>query len=83
MSSMEDKALALQVRHAMSRTPLDVTQVIVSCTRGTIELVGSVRKPRDFRGELDLKKELLKLKQSAENVRGVVVVYSSQLRIME
>lgn len=83
MSSMEDKQLALQVRHMMARSPLDLTGVQVSCSKGTIELVGMVKRPRDFRGELDLKKEVAKLKQSAQLVRGVTEVYSSQLRIQD
>lgn len=83
MSSLEDKTLALQVRHAIGRTPLDLTQVTVTCRRGTIELVGTARKPRDFRGEMDVKKEIVKLKQIVANVRGVTEVYSSQLRFLE
>lgn len=83
MSSMEDKQLALQVRHAMARTPLDLTGVHVSCSKGAIELVGMVRRPRDYRGELDLKKEVVKLKQLVQQVRGVTELYSSNLRIYE
>ncbi len=83
MSSMEDKQLALQVRHTMARSPLDLTGVQVSCSKGTIELAGWVKRPRDFRGELDLKKEVAKIKQLVQLVRGVTDVYSTQLRIQE
>lgn len=83
MSSMEDKQLALQVRHMMVRSPLDLTGVQVTCSKGSIELVGMVKRPRDFRGDLDLKKEVAKLKQVVALVRGVTDVYSTQLRIQE
>ncbi len=83
MSSMEDKQLALQVRHMMVRSPLDLTGVQVTCSKGSIELVGMVKRPRDFRGDLDIKKEVAKLKQVVALVRGVTDVYSTQLRIQD
>ncbi len=83
MSSLEDKTLAAQVRHAMARTPLDLTQVSVTCRRGAIELVGMARRPRDYRGEMDVRKEIVTLKQIVANVRGVTEVYTSQLRFLE
>lgn len=83
MSSMEDKQLALQVRHAMARTPLDLSGVQVSCSRGHIELVGMVRKPKDFRGDMDLKKEVKTMKQIIQQVRGVTELYASNLRIYD
>ncbi|HVF85435.1 MAG TPA: hypothetical protein VM821_05610 [Abditibacteriaceae bacterium] len=83
MSSMEDKQLALQVRHMMVRSPLDLSGVQVTCSKGSIELVGMVKRPRDFRGDLDMKKEVAKLKQVVALVRGVTDVYSTQLRIQD
>jgi osmotically-inducible protein OsmY len=80
---MEDKQLALQVRHMMVRSPLDLSGVQVTCSKGSIELVGMVKRPRDFRGDLDMKKEVAKLKQVVALVRGVTDVYSTQLRIQD
>ena len=78
--SLEDKSLALQARHAMARSPLDISMVQVQCSKGNVELVGYVKKPKEFRGEMDLKKELLNLKRLVSAVRGVSSVYADQLR---
>lgn len=78
--SLEDKQLALQARHAISRSPLDISMVQVLCSKGTIELTGFVKKPRDYKGDIDLKKEMLNLKRIASTVRGVSNVLADQLR---
>ena len=81
--SLEDKALALQARHAMSRTTLDVSMVQVHSSKGVVELTGFVKKPRDYKGDIDLKKEMLNLKRIVGAVRGVSQVNAEQLRVRE
>jgi hypothetical protein len=83
MSTMEDKALALQARHAIARSPLDISQVMVNCSRGVLEVTGSVRRPRDYRGDLNMKQELLNIKRLLQGVRGVKDVIADRLRVME
>lgn len=78
--SLEDKALALQARHAMTRTVLDVSMVQVHASKGVIELSGYARKPKDYKGDVDLKKELQNLKRIVGAVRGVSQVNADQLR---
>jgi hypothetical protein len=83
MSTVEDKSLALQARHAIARSPLDISMVMVNCSRGVLEVTGTVRRPRDYRGDMNMKQEVINLKRLLQNVRGAKDVIADRLRVME
>lgn len=81
----DDKVVAMHVRHAFAKSMLDISELIVSCRNGTIDLEGKVRRPRNQPGakELNLNRELETLKQLARNTHGVKGLYADRVKIMD
>jgi hypothetical protein len=81
----DDKVLAMKVRHSFTKSPLDISEMNVSCHHGCIELTGKVRRPRNYPGgkELNLRKELEILKQMARNTNGVKSLYADKVNILD
>ena len=81
----EDRVIALHVRHAFAKSPLDIGELIVTCRSGTVELDGKVKRPRDIAGAkgLNMSRELETLKQLARNVHGVKSLYADRVRIID
>jgi hypothetical protein len=81
----DDKVIALRVRHAFAKSPLDITELIVSCHNGCIEMNGIVKRPRNYPGakELNLNREVETLKQLARNTAGVKSLYADKIRIRD
>jgi hypothetical protein len=81
----DDKVIALHVRHAFAKSPLDITELIVTCRNGSVELNGKVKRPRNYPGarELNLNREVETLKQLARNTAGVKSLYADRIRIID
>ena len=81
----EDRVIALHVRHAFAKSPLDIGELIISCRSGTVELDGKIKRPRDVAGAkgINLNRELEILKQLARNVHGVKGLYADRVRIID
>lgn len=81
----DDKVLAMRVRQSFTKSPLDITEMNVSCYNGTIELTGKVKRPRNYPGGslLNIRKELEILNQLARNTGGVKSVYSDKVNIID
>lgn len=80
---IEDKLIAMHARHAIARTPLDISELVIACNKGVLEMYGKVKRPRNFAGEFDLKKEVFTLKQMARNTHGAKDLISDRLQIIE
>ena len=81
--SPEDKIIAMQARRALAKSSLDISQLMISCAKGTIELTGVIKPPRNFAGEYSVRKEFQVLVQTLQSVRGVRDVVSSRVRIFD
>jgi hypothetical protein len=82
--SSNDRFIAMHARHACARTPLDISEMVVGCNRGCVELYGKVKRPRGVTGHLlDMKKELDILVTMVRSTRGVKDVITSRLQIMD
>jgi len=81
----DDKVLAMKVRHAFTKSPLDISEMNVSCHSGCIELTGKVRRPRNYPGgsNLNVRKELEILKQIARNTGGVKSLYADKVQVID
>jgi hypothetical protein len=82
-SSPEDKQIASAARRSLAKTQLDITQMNVNCFRGVIELSGTVKAPRSFAGEFNVRKEFQVLITVLRNVRGVKDVFGDRVRIFD
>lgn len=81
----DDKVIALHVRHALAKSPLDISELIVTCYSGSVNLEGKVRRARNQPGakELNLNRELETLKLLARNTQGVKSLYADRVRIID
>ena len=81
----DDRMIGLHVRRAFAKSPLDISELIVTCRDGTVELDGKVKRPRDHAdgSALNLRREVETLKQLARNVHGVKGLYADRLRIID
>jgi hypothetical protein len=80
---MEDRAVAMHARHAIAKTPADISELIIACNRGCIDLCGKLKKPRGYQGEMNLRKELDVIKEQIRHVHGVKEVFSDRLQILD
>lgn len=81
----DDKLLGMKVRHAFTKTMLDISELNVSCHSGCIELTGKVKRPRNHPGgtNFNVRKELEILKQVARNTAGVKSLYADKINIID
>ena len=79
----EDKALAKSARAAITRTSLDISELMVTSTGGFIELHGKVRAPRGHSGQMNVRKEFQNLVTIIRSVRGVKDCYGDRVAIYE
>ncbi len=73
----------MHARHAIARTPADISELIISCNRGSIELCGKLKKPRGYAGEMNLRKELDIIKEQIRHVHGVKDLVADRLTILD
>ena len=80
---IEDKMLASKARHAIARTPLDISELMITCSRGIVELNGKVKRPRQDAGTTNVRKELRVLTEIVRNTPGVKGVTADRVQIMD
>lgn len=79
----EDKQLAMHVRHALARSPLDISELTITSSRGIVELNGKVKKPRSMDADISAQKEFRRAVDLARAVHGVKEVVSERVKIVD
>ena len=80
---VEDKLIAMHARHAIAKTPLDISELSITCYRGTIEMSGKVKRPRNFAGNFNVKKEFDVMRQLIRTAHGVKDVIYDRVQIID
>ena len=80
---IENAALARAARHAIVKSHLDISELNISSTGGTVELNGKIKSPRDYPGNMDVRKEFENLKNMIRNVRGVRDVNGERVKLFD
>ena len=82
---VEDKVTAMHARHAIAKTPLDISELVVSCNKGVIDLTGKVKRPRNYASThgMDVRKELEIMTQVIRSSRGVKDVIHNRVQIID
>ena len=70
-TKQENNAIAKSARNAIAKSILDISELNIAFSGGTIELYGKVRPPRGHSGEISMKKEFEHLQNMILGVRGV------------
>jgi hypothetical protein len=73
----------MHARHAIAKTPADISELIVSCCRGVIEFNGKVKRPRNFNGHMDLRQEFRTMIDHARMAHGVKDVVAERVQLIE
>lgn len=81
--SVEDKQLAIRARHAIARSPMDISELSITSSRGMIELNGKVKKLGKGAGEISLEKEFRRAVDMVRAVPGVKDVVSERVRVVD
>jgi len=68
--SVEDKQIAMRVRREVVRRRLDASRLFIFCTRGTVELGGTVG-PAQKGAAMDYEHELQIIKERCTRLPGV------------
>jgi len=76
------KAIAMHARHVIARSPLDISELHISCHAGAVELTGKIKSPRGGQA-LNMQKEFEILKEMIRNTRGVKHVYAERVKLAE
>jgi len=82
---VEDKVIAMHARHAIAKTPLDISELVLSCNKGVIDLTGTVKRPRNYANpqSMNVRKELEVLTELIRHSRGVRDVINNRVQIVE
>ncbi|MBV9867185.1 MAG: hypothetical protein JO316_17655 [Abitibacteriaceae bacterium] len=80
---VEDKLIAMHARHAIAKTPLDISELSINCYRGCVELSGVIKRPRNFQGNFNVRKEFDNLKMLVRTAHGVKDVIAERVQVME
>lgn len=80
---VEDKLIAMHARHAVAKTPLDISELSINCFKSCIELSGNVKRPRNFTGNMNVLKEFENIKFLIRCVHGVKDVIAERVTLME
>lgn len=81
--SVEDKVIAMAARRAVAKSSLDISQLQISCARGVIDLTGTIKAPRGYAGDYNVRKEFQALKTTLQGVRGVKEVFGDRVRVFD
>ena len=81
--SVEDKQLSIRARHAMARLPMDISELIITSSRGMIEMNGKVKKLSKGGGEISLEKEFRRGVDVVRSLPGVKEVISERVRVLD
>ena len=82
-TKLENNAIAKSARNAIAKSTLDISELNIAFSGGTIELYGKVRPPRGTHGVMNLKKEFESLKNMVLTVRGVRDVQATRVILVE
>lgn len=80
--SPEDRAMAVALRRLVAKSNLDISDMQISFSKGTCELMGSVKAPKGSVG-IPVRKEFQALKMQIMSVRGVRDVFGDRVRIFD
>jgi len=82
---VEDKVTAMHARHAIAKTPLDISELVVSCNKGVIDLTGRVKRPRNYSSPqgIDVRKEFHVLIDTIRISRGVKDVINNRVEVID
>ena len=80
--SPEDRAMAVALRRMVAKSSLDISDMQITFSRGTCELMGSVKAPKGSEGMM-VRREFNALKQQIMAVRGVRDVFGERVRIFD
>jgi hypothetical protein len=72
----------MHARHMIAKSPLDISQLQISCHGGAVELTGIVKPPRDAKA-MNVHKEFEVLKDLIRSTRGVKDVQASRVKVQE
>ena len=79
----EDRMIAKSVRAVISRIPLDISQMNVTCRGGYIEFDGKIRSNRGEGGTVSVRREFNQMITVARGVRGVKDVQAGRVAIYD
>lgn len=80
----EDKMLAIKARHACARTNLDISELIITSSRGMVELNGKVKaRGKGGEGETSVPKEFRRMVDVVRAVPGVKDVLYERVRVLD
>ena len=73
------KAIAMHARHMIAKSPLDISELNISCHGGSVELTGKVRPPRGAQA-MNVRKEFDILCDLIRSTRGVKDINSTRVK---
>ncbi len=77
----ENNHTAKMARHAIAKSPLDISQLNINCSNGSvIQLSGIVKTPVGFTGTLNIRQEIEAMKAMILAVHGVREVNGDSVR---
>lgn len=77
----ENNHTAKLARHAIAKSPLDISGLQISCSNGNfIQLTGQVRTPVGYTGTLNIRQEIENLKTQILAVHGIREVNGDMVR---
>jgi len=82
-TKLENNAIAKSARNAIAKSILDISELNIAFSGGSIELYGKVRPPRGSNGIINMKKEMEHLKDMILAVRGVRDVQANRVIILD
>lgn len=82
-ASPEDRATATSARRALAKCTLDISQMEIACSKGILQLHGTIRAPRESPGTYNVRKEFQALQAMLQGVRGVRGVIADRVRIFD
>lgn len=81
-TKLENNAIAKAARNAIAKSIIDISELNIAFSGGTIELYGKVRPPRGMAG-VNMKKEFQHLQDMILAVRGVRDVVARRVIVLE
>jgi len=78
----DDKFLAMRCRRILAKKECDMALMEIAARHGVIHLTGQLRKPRWYRGYMDLRDELVSIEQMLRRMPEVNDVIN-EVRILD
>ena len=73
------KAIAMHARHMIAKSPLDISELNISCHGSSVELTGKVRPPRGA-PPMNVRKEFEILLDLIRSTRGVKEIHAHRVK---